>query len=223
LKDMVGVYNRAALLAPLKKEMGSDAKSLPTVRTVPAPAQLGAGAIDVEIKASGLESPLPHAPGPNGKRETLSFIAHVLLMADGKQTWLAFGVNRDELVKHLLQVKTGAPDSGTLGARAGLEPLKAGKNMAGGFITLTPLLASARSSVDWFGLVSNQSLPSEAGKIMRLLNSLPNRGETPMFFTTQSSASPPMQSSFTFNLPRGAIDDFTALAIGALRLKSELH
>src|SRR5262249_2329354 len=32
IKDLVAVYNRASLLAPLKKEMGADAKLMPTVK-----------------------------------------------------------------------------------------------------------------------------------------------------------------------------------------------
>lgn len=220
IKNMVGVYNRATLLAPLKKEMKQDAKMLPTVKTVAAPPQLGAGGLDVEIKSSGIESPFPpRGDGPRGKAETLSVALHLLVMADGKQTWVALGMNRDELVKRLLQVRLGAPESGTLSARAGLEPLKSGAIMTGGFFTLAPILKAAAASADWIGPMANKPPPPEVQRALAVIGTVPNHGETPMFLTTRTTAASPIHADIAIRLPKGAIDDLTSLAIGLAKLK----
>src|SRR5262249_45129897 len=116
------------LLDPLKKELGPDASSLPAAKLVTPPRELGRGALDLELKFQ--------IDAKRSEKKPLEFALHVLLMPDGKSTWIAIGPTRDDLVKHLLMAKSGAPETGTLAARPGLESLRNGKNTGSGFITL---------------------------------------------------------------------------------------
>jgi hypothetical protein len=111
LKDFVGVYNRPSIRDALKKRLGRDADVLPTLKLVAAPAKLGRGALDVEIKVEG---PVKRKGDgeKKGKGDKVSLAMHVLLMADGKNTWVAVGVDRDALVSRLLAARSGAPRRG---------------------------------------------------------------------------------------------------------------
>jgi hypothetical protein len=237
LKDFVAVYNRAGLLAPLKKEMKADAKYLPSVKTVAPPAKLGKDALDVEIKISGL--PLPTfdvnvdagnvsvkgktgAKPAGGKDKLVNITAHVLLMADGSSTWLAFGLDRDDLVQRLLAAKTGAPQEATLGARTGLDDLKNGKTMSGGFLTLGYFTRAATSSIGKIlsGMPAGQKA-ADAQQALALLGTLPHKGEMPILITTTGAeAGPGPTSELTLAVPRDAVEDVSSLAINVLQLAS---
>src|SRR6185503_2898800 len=104
MKDVVSVYGRKGLMDPLKHELRSDARFLPKVTLTPAPASLGKDALDLEIKFDiGPSIPPPPAPGGKGakkppapapaatKPQRVVFSFHILLMPDGKNTWVALG------------------------------------------------------------------------------------------------------------------------------------
>ena len=54
------------------------------------------------------------------------------------------------MVKHLLMSKSGSPDSDTIASRPGLEPLKNGKNLTGGFMTLNTFLKAFEGGLDGY-------------------------------------------------------------------------
>ncbi len=225
LKDLVAVYNRPALLAPLKKELRDDARYLPTVKMVPAPKELGKDALDVEIAFKNLPAPdsgplaAPPAKGAAAKAQTISFSIHILLMGEEKSTWVAVGAERADLVKQLLAVKAGAPDAGTLASRPGLEPLKAAKLSGGGFFTLAPITRAVTSGVGMFSqTMGGGAPPPEVQQIMSTLNGLPHKAETPIFITAQGRGGGAPRGEISFNLPKPALEDIGAIVLGGLKV-----
>ncbi|MFT3773744.1 MAG: hypothetical protein QM820_50875 [Minicystis sp.] len=212
LKDIVAVYGRKGLTDPLRKEMGKDADALPAAKFVAAPRELGKGALDLELKFE--------IPAKRGEKP-VSFAVHALLMAEGKSTWLAVGANRDDLVKHLLKVKAGAPESGTLAARAGLEPLRNGKSVSSGFVTIGTLTRGLGAIVGNPALTSQmpRRVSGPAEEIARALANLPNKGETPIFIVTEAKkegAAP--RSETTLQVQKGTFEDLGVLVMTGLRL-----
>ena len=89
---MVAVYGRKGLVDPLRRTLGRDAEALPTLKLVPAPAQLGKGSLDVEIHVDVPDRGKHDAGAKKKKNPGVS--VHVLLMGEAKSTWIAIGTNR---------------------------------------------------------------------------------------------------------------------------------
>jgi hypothetical protein len=233
LKDLVAVYNRKGLHDPLKKALGDDAVYLPTVKIVAAPAALGKGALDIEVKLD-IPDEVPWTPspevvlddnGPKGRKPakpakpakaaprgktTLTF--HLLLVTEGKTAWFGFGGDRDDVVKHLLMSKNGAPDTGTIASRPGLEPLKNGKNLSGGFLTLNTFLKAAESGMS----TALSGKPSELAEAKRVMSQIPNKGETPIFFTTTSTGGATPRSEMKLEMTKGSFEDIGSMVNQAM-------
>src|SRR4029078_5985997 len=138
---------------------------------------------------------------------------------DGANTWLAFGSQKDELVKRLLSAKSGAPDTNTLAARPGLEALKSGKNMTGRYFTLVPLVKMLGAGVSYASSVDpNDPPPPEVGQFLATVNNLPNKGETPILTTTQLTMGAGPKSELSIALPKGAAEDLAKIAMTAVAL-----
>jgi hypothetical protein len=213
ITDAVTVYNRPGVTTSLKKAVGSDAKGLPTVKTTAAPASLGAGAVAVEVKFSNLSS----LKGPAGKNAKSPVIvtAYVLVMADQNRSWIAMGMDKDELIKHLLDAKTGAAEAGTLAQRSGLDSLRNAKQMTGGFVTIAPIVKSLRSSYDELSTVKTTPAPAELTELVTALSVLPNRGETPILLGTTASAS---EAAMSITVPQPAIDDLMTASVTIMKI-----
>ena len=209
LKDVVAVYGRKGLTDPLRKAMGHDAGSLPVVKLGPGPAPLGKGALDVEIQLGFAGK---HDPDPK-KKEATGVTLHVLLMGDAKSTWIAAGANRDELVKRLLATKSGAPEAGTLAVRTGLEPLRSGKALSSGFVTVGAITRGVGSAL------SSPLLPASAplAEIAATLNNLPHKGDTPIFLSSTATTTGP-RGEFVVNMSRGSFEDVGAILMILNRL-----
>lgn len=218
LKSLVSVYGRKGLIDPLKKEMRDDARFLPTVKMGAGPAALGKGAQDVEIKFEFVPESAPSfdAKGKKAapKGDKVSFTFHILLVQDGKTSWLGLGANRDDLVKHLLVAKSGA-EADTLASRAGLEPLKGGKNMTGGFMTLNVMTKAMNSAMN--GPLA-QEKPAVAAEILAALNGLPHKGESPMFITSQISAGSAPRADLTLQIGKGTVEDIGSMILAGIRI-----
>lgn len=216
LKDVVGVYNRPALLAPIRKGMGKEASMIPSIKVVPAPAQLGAGALEVDIIVANLPADVLPDVTSQEKSGKVTFRGYILLMADGKNTWLAVGTNKDELVKRLLMVKTGAPEAGTLAVRAGLEPLRGGSNMSAGFVTI----ASFTSGLP--GMLEPMAAEDpDVKSMLEAVKNLPNKGEVPILMGTRVTAGGSPRTDIAINMPKKAIEDVVAIAINVMKSASK--
>jgi hypothetical protein len=216
-----------SLLTFLLDDMDVESKSLPTMKLVKAPAALGKDALDIEIRLANLSMPgegdLLDGSGRQDpkKKETLTLTFHILLMADEKTTWLAFGQNPNDLVKRLLSVKTGAPDTATLATRQGLDPLKTGRLMGGGFITLAPVTKIATSVVSTVLTMAPGGMPPQVNEIMRMLQQLPHRGQTPIFFTSEATGGDAPRSSLSFSVPKAAMEDIGAIVMGGVKIAAK--
>ncbi len=207
LNEAVKVYNRPTLAAWLKKELGSDAKFLPTVKTVPAPAALGAGALDVEIAVDNIEDPLAHIAGqPRAKPKTLKLSGHILVMGDGKRTWIGMAADRDKLAKLMAGAKGATPGADTLSSLATLGAFKRDKHNGAAFLTLAGTLGMVKP----FQALLAQAPASVAGpanKFIALLGQLPNKGATPIVVATDVTDGAKPSTSFTVSVPKEALYD----------------
>jgi hypothetical protein len=221
LKDFVGVYNRPSIRDALKKRLGRDADVLPTLKLVAAPAKLGRGALDVEIKVEG---PVKRKGDgeKKGKGDKVSLAMHVLLMADGKNTWVAVGVDRDALVSRLLAARSGAPDAGTIASRASLEPLRSGKAVSSGYVTLGVLtkalhnlagvvIADLGPLSQELGMRKLERYTQQLEEVQRALGNLPNKGETPMFFRHTVAAGDAPHVQLDFSVQKGSVEDLGSI------------
>jgi hypothetical protein len=223
VKDSVGVWSRKGLVDPLRKALGKDGEVLPSAKLVAAPAQLGKGALDVELHIDLPKKGLDDAKKKPAKGSGMNF--HVLLMGEAQRTWLAVGTDRDDLVKHLLASKTGAPDSGTLAARPGLEPLRAGKAMGSGFFTLGAVTHGIAE------VLNGPLIPAAASPVVadlaKTLKNLPHQGDTPIFVVsnvtqTGGAQAANSRSDLVLNVQRGSLEDFGAILLTVHRIATSL-
>ncbi len=207
LKDLVNVWGRKGLVDPLKKITGH-AEAYPTARLGPGHPQLGKGSQDLEIKfkIDPKKAKLP-------EKAKLEVSIHVLLMSDGKNTWLAFGVDKDKLVKELLTVKN-APESQTLAARSDLAPLRSQQAISNGFISLGSVTKSM------INILSNPAMQA-AGKgqdfatIVKALENLPHHGQTPIFISSVKGAEGAASVETKLEIQKGTFEDLgSALMVG---------
>jgi hypothetical protein len=228
LKDLVAVYNRKGLHDPLKKALGDDAVYLPTLKLVTAPAALGKGALDIEVKldlpddsveasialeqSRGVGKPKSAKPAKLAVRGKTTLTFHVLLAVDGKTALFGFGGNRDDVVKHMLMSKSGSPDSDTIASRPGLETLKSGKNLSGGFFTLNTFLKAMESGMS----TALADKPSDLAEAKRVMSQIPNKGETPIFFTTTSTGGPTPRSEMKLEMTKGSFEDIGSMVNQAM-------
>ncbi|MFO0587110.1 MAG: hypothetical protein U0441_06220 [Polyangiaceae bacterium] len=222
LKAWVDAYKSASVQASLKKELGpTDAKSLPVVKTGGAPASLGAGAEQVEISIPNLEAPFEDDSKQGQTRMTAKL--YIFVMGDGDNSWLAFGAAKDEVVKRLLAVKQGADDKGQLGARAGLDTLKNGKQMFGGFVSASLPGDKVGNLLSGLALASPQFMNADDLKLAQSLLSLPNKGMTPVVLTENASANGTMtRLDIGMEMQQGTFEDMKALVVGSYGFFSRL-
>lgn len=215
LKALVDAYKQGGVQSSLKKELGArDAKMLPVIKSGSAPASLGAGAEALEITMSNVEAPVPDEQGKPTPTMTLKL--HVLVMGDGETSWMAIGASKDELVKRLLAAKHDADDKAQLSSRAGLESLKSGKQMFGGFVSAGLVGDKLGALLQHMGTVEPGSLNADDVKLGQSLLSLPNRGATPILLTTSAGANgASTRFSVALDVQQGTFEDTKALVISS--------
>lgn len=219
-----------SLLSPLIDEIDADTALLPTIKVVAAPGALGKGAMAIELKIAGIPSISDELGGGRGggkpgKKATIQFVGHLLLMVDDKTTWIAIGTDKDELIKRLLSVKSDAPVTGKLSSRGALEPLKSGKFLSGGFATLAPMTNAATSAMAAVSGVAAGAggVPPEVQEMLRVINALPHRGEAPIFFTTQTSGGGAPKAVMSFKVSQAVMEDIGAIVMGGLKIASKMR
>ena len=209
LKDIVSVYNRKALTDPLRKELGPT-PAFPGLKLGGAPRELGAGSLAIELQGE--------IPAKHGATKPTVFTVHLLLMTDRKTTWLAVGPNRDTLVKHLQMVKAGAPDTGTLRSRSGLEPLRTGKAVSSGFLTLSIFTRGFGNALGNLSLGVSGKKGAQLADIVSTLNNLPHKGDTPIFMTTEVTPGAGPRSDVTLQVQKGSFEDLGVMLMTGLRI-----
>jgi hypothetical protein len=210
LRDVASLLGKASVTDPLRKQL--KAGQVPSGKLVKAPRELGPGALDLEL---GFEVAQKDAQKP------ASLAVHVLLMPDGQRTWIGVGANRADLVAHLLAARTGAPDSGTLAARPGLEPLRAGKSVGSGFLTLSMFTRGLEASLGNPALLRmiNPRLAGSKEDLARALQSMPNQGTTPIFVLSGAAAEGAgPRSEIALQMQRGSFEDLGVVLLHGLKI-----
>ena len=200
LDDLQKAYNRPVLQAELKKEMGSDAKHLPVVKTVPAPRQLGAGGFDLSIVVPGLEEP---PIDPSAQQKTSDVEAHILVMADGNQTWVGFAFDREALADLMAKLK-GAGQGPNLASNAAIKHLENEKHASATVLTLSTFVDAAKPIASTIGAILGGS---QSSAIMSMFEQLPNKGQTPMIGVVDIVDGARPRVSLSLNVPRGTLQD----------------
>lgn len=225
-KDLAGAWNRKPFQDALKNLLakGRGELKVPTLKVVPAPAQLGKGATALEVKitweapepSSIAPAPPPPAPGkkaappkPAAKAKPITLTATVWLMVmpDGEETWVGFGTDKDEIVKHLLVAKSGGDASKTLASRAELAPLKTKKALYAGFYTAETYVSLAKTAA---AEMKKHGQASDAKMIEDAIARLPHKGATPGFLHTEFDPAT-KRYSLKLDVQRGTFEDIGAL------------
>jgi hypothetical protein len=222
LKAWVEAYKQPGTQTFLKKEARGDAKSVPVVKSGTAPASLGASAEALEITIPNIEAPPPAAGPKPAKPDIMSLTFHVLLMPDSDTTWLALGGSKDELVKRLLAVKTGADEKGQLASRAGLDTLKSGKQMFGGFVSAAVVADKTVALVQGLDAVEPGTFSQDDVGFAQALTALPNQGRTPMFVTFSGTPGAKPKLNVAVELQQGAFQDMKTLVISSFSYLSRM-
>lgn len=202
LTDAMTTYNRRSLQSLLKQEMRSDAKHLPVIKKVTAPAALGAGAMAIEIT-------IPDVEHPSDSNKTVNIKAHILVMQDGSRTWAGLAMDRDKLAQLMVSTK----GSKTIAARGDLSSFRSEKVTSGGYFTFDTLIEAAKPAVMLFTVQEPGSNDAkQADKFMKLLEQLPHKGKTPVLMLGNAVDGSKPQVRFSFTVQRETLEDAGWLA-----------
>ncbi len=122
-------------------------------------------------------------------------------------------------MRRLVASKSSAPDAGTLTTRPGLEPLRSGKALSSGFVTLgmfTRPIAGALNNPAVSGAANAFGAGSFVADLGNALNNLPHKGETPIFLTSTATGTGP-RTEFVINMEKGSFEDVGTILMTAHR------
>lgn len=217
LKDLVAAYNRPAVQAWMKGEMKNDARYLPTVKLVRAPAALGAGALDIEVRIDGIEDPIalltdvkqtdgaPEADGPK-KAKLTSVSLHLLLVPDGKRFFVGLAADRDKLVDLMVKTKANKLGPDSVAASPTLEPVRREAHRSAAYSTLRGTLGMFEALRPLLVFAPAEIL-DPATRLFEALERMPNGGKTPIVATTDVSSTGAPALVLKVKVARGSLDD----------------
>ncbi len=146
------------------------------MRVAPVPPDLPGGTLHIASRSTRVDQP---------KNDKLAYTTHFFVAPEGDHAWVAFGEDQKTVLDHLKSVLEGQPSSGTLAARAGLDPLSKGPPLtSGGFFSLNALFGLGDS-------VSEGPVASLLGRL-KYLGSTRFKGNAPFVVSIRpgSDASP---------------------------------
>jgi hypothetical protein len=205
LNDFVSIYNRATVQAELRRLVKREAKglkmTLPTVRKVPSPRGLGAGALTVRV---AFQIPKPAlremqdmgglALPPSGKVEI-----YLMIAKDAKGHWVAFGSERQGLAKLIRDARAG---KNALRGSKQLESFSQDSHNLAGALMLRGLLDKVIDK-----MAARKPNDPKMKKIRAMLKGLPNKGETPIVFVGDVKAGARPKVSMALKMGRGSLVD----------------
>ncbi len=202
LDRILKLYNDRQLRAMVQKEMHIKPNEWPKAR-VRGGRGLPAGSLVYELTLPGelfKDFGDGRGPGKAGKALPIVFV----LVPDGKRTWFGLSADEKRLIERLSIAKKGDAAK-TLASRAGLSKMRSRKAISQGFFSLMTFLGSVRSSMMGF------ANPSSVREIEKVLNAMPNHGETPMLtgFTVSRGSKPELR--WTITVPKEVFADLGAL------------
>ena len=213
LKDAVATYNRASLQRIMKKELGSDAKHLPKVRIVPAPRALGRDALQVKVVIPKLELPddaFDRDHTDKGKVQPYDMEFHLLVMPDGQRTWIGGAADANKLAKLMEGLK--APAKHKLGVN--IPQFKDERHNGGSFTSLSGIVGAIKPLL--IAAVPKRK-SRELEKAMLLIESMPNKGRTPVVFLGDVKDGPRPEVKISLTVPVGTLKDVGHLIDGLMK------
>ena len=211
LKEWANVWNRPALNKWLKGKVGNS--QLPKLRIAPPPGGVALPKDTVHLEVAIPQSDMPPPPvrptpgvKPKPQKATprAPIVFHVIAVPDAGATWLAFGLDGKLVAQRAAAALSTAPEKDTLSQVQGLEAFKEGKLLGGGYVTMR-------------GLLVLTAIGGSSRSPYSMLDSLPNKGRTPITITMSSEPPSPRaeagSATGTLKLPRGVIEDIVKLAM----------
>jgi hypothetical protein len=119
-------------------------------------------------------------------------------------------------------VKSGAGDKDQLASCAGLDPLRNGKQMLGGFLSGAPFGQSVSTFVQGVQAIEPGAFGSQMLALAQALNGLPNRGQTPIFITANGAPGATTKLSLAIDMQQGTFEDARSLAVSAYSFFSRM-
>jgi hypothetical protein len=199
LDDASKAVGQAGIQAAIKKETGGDLSV--SMKSTKAPAKL-AGAKAYNLVVVGDQK---KAKG----KDVVEITYSVLVVPDGDTTWIAVGFDANDLAERVLQVKAG---STSLAGRADLAPLKTGTLSGGGFFSARTFRSGAMGF--FMGRQPDEKttqadmLMNGAKDLERMMDSLPSKGRSPVFYQASST---PTEIRASITLPKPTIDEIGAV------------
>lgn len=203
LRDLARAYSRPAVQRWIRDQSSLDVRSVPTMRYgAEAAAGLpGLKALKVTVPASAFDRSIKG-------RQPSPLIYYIMVLPDGARTWVAMGADKSALEKQLKAVKAGG--SSTIEGRVGLESLKSGRAVSGGYVTIAGIAAQATSGL-MDALKGGGYRDYQFEEVLNALARIPNHGETPIVVSSQVQEGSPAKVSVRFKVNRGTIDDLRSL------------
>jgi hypothetical protein len=221
VKNLAAAVSRPKLQATLRskladllsgEEENESAPSIPTgftFKPTAAAKELPKGSLAFEL-ALTREPPrttgnkkAPAKPLPPAKLQ-------VLVVPESARTWVILGGDKAQLVKTVVAATEAAPLAGKLASRADLAAMKDGKFTGASFTTLQSFLESIVGGAARLSLDPNASRSATEARTM--LESTPNRGKTPILFTSEIGLDNGVTWRSRFDVPKGVIEDAIVLA-----------
>ncbi|MFP6683769.1 MAG: hypothetical protein VB934_03615 [Polyangiaceae bacterium] len=205
LNDFVSIYNRATVQAELRRLVNREAKglkmTLPTVRKVPSPRGLGAGALTVRVAFQIPKPMLRDLKGIEGLELPPSGTVEVYLMSakDAKGHWFAFGSERQGLAKLIRNARAG---KNAIRGSKQLESFNRDRHNLAGALMLRGLLDKLVRKI-----AARKPNDPKVKKARAILKGLPNKGETPIVFVGDVKAGARPKASMSLQLGRGSLVD----------------
>ncbi len=207
------VRNKLASLAS-GDDAGSDAATWPSglaLKAATVPKELPKGSLAFELtitRPAATPDDAAKKAGAAKKRAATSVKVQMLVTPEATQTWIAIGGDKAQLVKLLLASAQTAPESGTLASRQDLAVLRQTKSVAASFSTLDAMLQSWSPSAAWMG----GDAASGLGGARSMLGSTPNKGQTPIFSSSDVKTGDGTTWSVRVEVPKGVIEDAILVA-----------
>ena len=113
---------------------------------------------------------------------------------------------------------SGAAATTTLSTRSGLQDLKLGRTLSGGFLTVGYFTRAVTSGVSKY-LSKAKGSDAEGQQLLAMLGTLPHKGETPILLT--STAVPEgagTRGELTLAIPKDAVEDVSSLVMNVTRM-----
>jgi len=196
----VRVYNDRAITKLLEERIPDlEPAAMPRLAAKPAGAGFPVGSRRYELTFT---SPSDGAP------VTVTQL-HLVVVPNGKQTWIAVGGDLGVLRQETARLLT--PTAKTLRDRPGLEGLQRERFTGAGFTTLR---RSFSGSLQQYFEMSD-------AEVARVMNLLPARGETPMITTVRVTAAGAPRLEWATVMPKAVVQDM-ATAVPAVMASSLL-